>query len=134
MFFHKCKLYIVWRRFIAKIILVNKIFGVKKQGTYSKNNQFFMVSYRFYCAVIAHFWKKDQITILADREILLIKVVETHQLSGKLSNLCQPPEINYFYKKKVFLSQKIKDFSNLSTKFKFNRLTLSLIYFNKPDN
>ena len=59
-----------------------------------------MVGYRFCCIVIPNFWKNDQFTILADCKILLIKVVETHQFSGRPSNLCQPSEINYFYKKK----------------------------------
>ena len=62
--------------------------------------------------------------ILTDHKIQLIKIIETHQFSGRLSNLCQPPEINYFYKvKSVFeLKKKFKKevlkFSNLLPEFK----------------
>ena len=55
-----------------------------------------MVINHFCCTVIAHFWKKDQFTILADHKVELIKVIEIHQFSGILSNLYQPSEINYF--------------------------------------
>ena len=58
-----------------------------------------MVIYPFRCTKITHFWKKGQFTILADQKIQL-KVVETHQFSGRTSNLCQPPEINNLYEKK----------------------------------
>ena len=50
--------------------------------------------------------------ILADRKIYLTKVVETHQFSRRPRNLCQPPEINYFYEKKLFLSQKTSNRSS----------------------
>ena len=49
------------------------------------------------------------LAILADRNILLIKVLKSHQFPGKLSNLCQPREINYFLKKNEFLSQNISN-------------------------
>ena len=51
-----------------------------------------MISYRFCCSI-----------------------KEIHQFTGKQSNLCQAPEINYFYKKKCFLNQ--KNFLNKSPEF-----------------
>ena len=46
---------------------------------------------------------------MADHKIYLIKDVETYPFSSNLTNLCQPPEITYSYKKKsVFESKKLK--------------------------
>ena len=67
-----------------------------------------MVCCRFCYTVNAHFGeKKDLLTILADRKIYLIKVVETHRFSGMPRNLCKPLEKNNFLQEKVLLSQKI---------------------------
>ena len=58
-----------------------------------------MVSYRFLYCNYPFLEKNDQFTILADLKIWFIKVLETYQFSGRPNNLCQLPEMNYFYKK-----------------------------------
>ena len=61
------------------------IFGAKKQNIFLANSVvlipkmtlfFFMVIYQFCFIVIAHLWKKDRFTILADRKIYFLKVIE----------------------------------------------------------